>query len=135
MLFGSLDTLSYISRYFHSLEQFIIIYQDTPRKRFLMISGHIGRGPFISFLRMLVFQHHSFLDMPNPVWFQILSQTASFGIIFPSGLTIMTVMMYIFRSRIKWNISSMFFLAGIAGWAYGGFNGAQEGWWGTDVYL
>ncbi len=29
----------------------------------------------------------------------------------------------------------MFFLAGIAGWAYGGFNGAQEGWWGTDVYL
>jgi heme/copper-type cytochrome/quinol oxidase subunit 1 len=91
--------------------------------------------PFYFIFTMLVFQHHSFLDMPNPVWFQILSQTASFGIIFPSGLTIMTVMMYIFRSRIKWNISSMFFLAGIAGWAYGGFNGAQEGWWGTDVYL
>ena len=91
--------------------------------------------PFYFIFTMLVFQHHTFLDMPNPAWFQIMSQTASFGIIFPSGLTIMTVMMYIFRSRIKWNISSLFFLAGIAGWAYGGFNGAQEGWWGTDVYL
>ncbi|HZE77860.1 MAG TPA: hypothetical protein VE089_04855, partial [Nitrososphaeraceae archaeon] len=48
--------------------------------------------------------HHTFLDMPNPAWFQIMSQTASFGIIFPSGLTIMTVMMYIFRSRIKWMV-------------------------------
>jgi heme/copper-type cytochrome/quinol oxidase subunit 1 len=46
--------------------------------------------PFYFIFTMLVFQHHTFLDMPNPAWFQIMSQTASFGIIFPSGLTIMT---------------------------------------------
>jgi hypothetical protein len=47
----------------------------------------------------------------------------------------MTVMMYIFRSRIRWNITSLFMLAGIAGWgwAFGGF--AQTGWWDTNVYL
>jgi heme/copper-type cytochrome/quinol oxidase subunit 1 len=47
----------------------------------------------------------------------------------------MTVMMYIFRSRIRWNITSLFMLAGIAGWAFGGFAGAQTGWRGTNVYL
>jgi cytochrome c oxidase subunit I len=75
------------------------------------------------------------MDTPNPAWLQILSQTATFGIVFPSGLTLMTIMMYIFRSRIKWNITSMFILSGIAGWAFGGLAGTQTGWWGTNVYL
>jgi hypothetical protein len=47
----------------------------------------------------------------------------------------MTIMMYIFRSRIKWNITSMFILSGIAGWTFGGLAGTQTGWWGTNVYL
>lgn len=91
--------------------------------------------PFYFIFTMLVFSHHVFADMPNPVWLQMISQTASFGIVFPSGLTIMTVMMYIFRSRIKWNITAMFMLAGLGGWAFGGFSGVETGWWGTDLYL
>ena len=43
----------------------------------------------------------------------------------------MTVMINLFRSRIKWNISSMFLLAGIVGWTFGGLAGAETGWWGT----
>jgi heme/copper-type cytochrome/quinol oxidase subunit 1 len=91
--------------------------------------------PFYFIFTAMVFSHHTFLDMPNPTWLQIMSQTASFGIVFPSGLTIMTIMMYIFRSRIRWNITSMFIMAGIAGWAFGGFAGVQTGWWGINVYL
>src|SRR5919106_2240782 len=91
--------------------------------------------PFYFIFTMMVFSHHVFMDTPNPAWLQILSQTASFGIVFPSGLTLMTIMMYILRSRIKWNITSMFILSGIAGWAFGGFAGTQTGWWGTNVYL
>jgi len=91
--------------------------------------------PFYFVFTAMVFSHHTFLDMPNPVWLQFMSQAASFGIVFPSGLTIMTIMMYIFRSRIKWNITAMFMLAGIAGWAFGGFAGAQTGWQGINVYL
>jgi cytochrome c oxidase subunit 1 len=91
--------------------------------------------PFYFIFTMMVFSHHVFMDTPNPVWLQILSQTATFGVVFPSGLTIMTIMMYLFRSRIRWNITSMFMLAGIAGWAFGGFAGTQTGWWGTNVYL
>ncbi len=91
--------------------------------------------PFYFIFTMMVFSHHVFMDTPNPQWLQMIAQTASFGIVFPSGLTIMTVMMYIFRSRIKWNITSMFMLSGIAGWAFGGFTGVETGWWGTNIYL
>ena len=65
--------------------------------------------PFYFIFTMLVFSHHVYLDMPNPIWLQMLSQTASLGIIFPSGLTIMTVMTYLFRSRIKWDLNRCFF--------------------------
>ena len=91
--------------------------------------------PFYFIFTMIVFSHHTYLDMPNPPWVEMISQAASFGIVFPSALTIMTILMYIFRSRINWNITSMFMMTGIIGWAYGGFTGAETGWWGTSFYL
>src|SRR5919106_3082601 len=91
--------------------------------------------PFYFVFTTVVFSHHTFMDTPNPAWLQMLSQAASFGIVFPSGLTLMTIMMYFFRSRIKWNTTSLFILCGFAGWAFGGFAGTQTGWWGTNVYL
>jgi NADH dehydrogenase len=91
--------------------------------------------PFYFVFTVMVFTHHTYMDMPNPDWLKMLSQAATFGVIFPSALTIMTIMMYVFRSRIKWNLSSMFIMAGFVGWAIGGFTGAETGWWGTNVYL
>ncbi|MGZ5549896.1 MAG: cbb3-type cytochrome c oxidase subunit I [Nitrososphaeraceae archaeon] len=91
--------------------------------------------PFYFIFTVMVFSHHSYMDMPNPIFAQIIATIASQAIIFPSGLTIMTIMMYILRSNIRWNISSFFIVSGIIGWVYGGFTGAETGWWGTDVYL
>jgi heme/copper-type cytochrome/quinol oxidase subunit 1 len=91
--------------------------------------------PFYFIFAVLVFSHHSYMDMPNPVFVQTVATIASQAVIFPSGLTVMTIMMYLLRSRIRWNISSFFIVTGIGGWVYGGFTGAQTGWWGTDVYL
>ncbi|MGA9942068.1 MAG: cbb3-type cytochrome c oxidase subunit I [Nitrososphaeraceae archaeon] len=91
--------------------------------------------PFYFIFAVLVFSHHSYMGMPNPVFVQTVATIASQAVIFPSGLTVMTIMMYLLRSRIRWNISSFFIVTGIAGWVYGGFTGAQTGWWGTDVYL
>jgi len=91
--------------------------------------------PFYFVFAVLVFSHHSYMDMPNPVFVQTVATIASQAVIFPSGLTVMTIMMYLLRSKIRWNISSFFIVTGIAGWVYGGFTGAQTGWWGTDVYL
>lgn len=91
--------------------------------------------PFYFVFTMTVFTHHAFMDMPNPDWLKFIAQTSSLAIVFPSGLTIMTIMMYIFRSKISWNLTSLFMLSGIAGWAFGGYSGTQTGWWGQDVYL
>ena len=91
--------------------------------------------PFYFIFAVLVFSHHSYMDMPNPVFVQTVATIASQAVIFPSGLTVMTIMMYLLRFRIRWNVSSFFIVTGIAGWVYGGFTGAQTGWWGTDVYL
>ena len=38
-------------------------------------------------------------------------------------------------SKMTWNITARFFIAGIAGWIFGGFQGAETGMWGTDIYL
>ena len=91
--------------------------------------------PFYFTFSVLVFAHHMFMDMPNPAWIQMVSQTASLGIVFPSGLTIATILMFIWRSQTSWNITSRFFIAGIAGWAFGGFSGSEMGLWGTDIYV
>ncbi len=91
--------------------------------------------PFYAMFSVLVFSHHVFMDMPNPVWLQMAAQTASLGIIFPSALTIFTFLMFMWRSKVVWNITARFFIAGILGWAFGGFNGAEFGLWGTDIYI
>ena len=91
--------------------------------------------PFYFVFTVMVFTHHTYMDTPNPAWLKMLAQAATFGVIFPSALTIMTIMMYIFRSKIKWNLTSLFLMAGIVGWTIGGFTGAETGWWGTNIYL
>ena len=91
--------------------------------------------PFYFMFWGLVFSHHIFLDMPNPVWLQIMAQPASLGIVFPSALTIFTAFLFIWRSQISWNITTRFFLAGLAGWAFVGYQGAEMGMWGADIYL
>lgn len=91
--------------------------------------------PFYFVFTVMVFTHHTYMDTPNPAWLKMLAQVATFGVIFPSALTVMTIMMYIFRSKIKWNLTSMFLMAGFVGWTIGGFTGAETGWWGTNIYL
>jgi len=91
--------------------------------------------PFYLAFSTLVFSHHVFMDIPNPVWIQMVAQTASLGIVWPSAMTIITILLFTWRSKISWNITARFFIAGIAGWMFGGFQGAEMGMWGTDVYL
>jgi heme/copper-type cytochrome/quinol oxidase subunit 1 len=90
--------------------------------------------PFYFSFSILVFSHHMFMDLPNPIWLQMISQTASLGIVFPSGLTIITVLMHMWRAHVSWNLTTRFLLAGIAGWAFGGFQGTETGMWGADIY-
>jgi heme/copper-type cytochrome/quinol oxidase subunit 1 len=114
------------------------IYFLTPRygkERVPFFKWNYRTWPFYLAFSTLVFSHHVFMDIPNPVWLQMLSQTASLGIVWPSAVTIITVLMFTWRSKMTWNISTRFFIAGIAGWMFGGFQGTETGLWGTDIYL
>jgi cytochrome c oxidase subunit 1 len=42
--------------------------------------------------------------------------------------------MHIWRGHVSWNLTTRFLLAGIVGWAFGGFQGAETGMWGADLY-
>ena len=91
--------------------------------------------PFYLAFSVLVFSHHVFMDIPNPVWLQMMAQTASLGIVWPSSMTIITILVFTWRSKMTWNVTTRFFIAGIAGWMFGGFQGTETGMWGTDMYL
>jgi cytochrome c oxidase subunit 1 len=91
--------------------------------------------PFYTAFSILVFSHHVFMDLPNPAWLQMISQTASLGIVWPSAMTIITILLFAWRSKVTWNITSRFYFAGLAGWMFGGFQGTETGMWGTNIYL
>jgi cytochrome c oxidase subunit 1 len=114
------------------------VYFFTPRYSHERVSynkWNYRPWPFYFVFSVLVFSHHVFMDMPNPVWLQLVAQTASLGIVFPSALTIFTALLFVWRSQVTWNITTRFLFAGIAGWAFGGFQGAETAMWGADVYI
>lgn len=90
--------------------------------------------PFYFIFSVLVFNHHMFMDMPMPVWMQMMSSAATMGIVFPSALTIATYLHHMFRNKVSWNVTTKFIIIGIMGWAFGGFQGVTTGIWGQDVY-
>ncbi|MDQ6723258.1 MAG: cbb3-type cytochrome c oxidase subunit I [Thermoproteota archaeon] len=90
--------------------------------------------PFYFLFSLLVFNHHIFMDMPLPTWLGLVSQAASMAIVFPSGLTLATILHHIYRNKISWNVTTKFLIIGIMGWAFGGLQGATTGVWGMDIY-
>jgi heme/copper-type cytochrome/quinol oxidase subunit 1 len=114
------------------------IYFLAPRygkERVSFFKWNYRTWPFYLAFSILVFSHHVFMDLPNPIWLQILSQTVSLGIVWPSAMTIITILLFLWRSKVTWNITTRFLIAGMAGWMFGGFQGAEMGMWGTDIYL
>ena len=89
-----------------------------------------------------IFQMDGIFSPCLPPWihrtlygFKYYHKQATFAIVFPSGLTIITVMMYLFVPEydgillrcLCWLVLQVGHLEGFAG--------PQTGWWGTNVYL
>jgi len=81
-----------------------------------------------------VYSHHLFMDVNQPVWINVFSQSMSYVIGFASGITVFTLLAVMWRSRFKWSTASMFIVASIAGWIIGGFIGEEAGTIAFDVY-
>ena len=113
---------------FSFLGEHIITSHDMPRKQYHMINGHTDRGHFI--LSLLCWYSPIMFTWicPTLYGFRCFHKLRALVLYFHQVLH-EHLMMYLFRSRIKWNISSMFLLADIVGWTFAGLAGAETGWW------
>ncbi|HRO85165.1 MAG TPA: cbb3-type cytochrome c oxidase subunit I [Niabella sp.] len=73
------------------------------------------------FFVLLAFFHHLYMDFVQPQGLQIVGQLASYLASLPSaGVTVFSVIVAVYRTKIKWSLSNLLFFIGIAGWVIGG---------------
>lgn len=65
--------------------------------------------------------HHLYMDFVQPRGVQYIGEVASYLAAFPPAVvTIFGGALLVYRSRLRWTMSSMFMYAGLAGWLIGG---------------
>ena len=74
------------------------------------------------FLILFTYLHHLYMDFAQPLSMQYAGQIASYLSAIPAtAITIFGVIVQLYHSKIKWGITPLMFLLGMAGWAIGGF--------------
>ncbi len=72
-------------------------------------------------LVLLPYFHHLYQDFAQPIWLQVVGQTASYGVALPALLvTIIGGMSQIYRSGMRWRVPTILFAIGLWGWTLGG---------------
>ncbi|MBS1949657.1 MAG: Cytochrome c oxidase (B(O/a)3-type) chain I [Cytophagales bacterium] len=76
---------------------------------------------FVLLLVLFAYFHHLYMDFAQPVWMQYAGQIASYTSSIPAAImSIFGTLAIVYKSNIKWNLSSSFMFLGIMGWAIGG---------------
>lgn len=70
---------------------------------------------------LTAFFHHLYMDFVQPEGLQIVGQLASYLASLPAaGVTVFSVLVAVYRTKIKWSLTNLLFFIGIAGWVIGG---------------
>lgn len=70
---------------------------------------------------LTAFFHHLYMDFVQPEGLQIIGQLASYLASLPAaGVTVFSVLVAVYRTKIKWSLTNLLFFIGIAGWVIGG---------------
>ncbi|HTN06550.1 cbb3-type cytochrome c oxidase subunit I [Agriterribacter sp.] len=70
---------------------------------------------------LTAFFHHLYMDFVQPEGLQIVGQLASYLASLPAaGVTVFSVIIAVYRTRIKWSLTNLLFFIGVAGWVIGG---------------
>lgn len=73
------------------------------------------------FFILTAFFHHLYMDFVQPKGLQILGQLASYFASLPAvGVTVFSVIVAIYRTKINWTLTNLLFFIGIIGWVVGG---------------
>lgn len=85
---------------------------------------------------LTAFFHHLYMDFVQPKGLQIVGQLASYLASLPAaGVTIFSVFIAVYRTKIKWSLTNLLFFMGIAGWVIGGLGAVIDATISNNVVL
>ncbi|HNP08505.1 MAG TPA: cbb3-type cytochrome c oxidase subunit I [Cyclobacteriaceae bacterium] len=85
---------------------------------------------------LTAFFHHLYMDFVQPEGFQIIGQLASYLASLPAaGVTVFSVLIAVYRTKIKWSLTNLLFFIGVAGWVIGGLGAVIDATISNNVVL
>ncbi|MBS1630616.1 MAG: cbb3-type cytochrome c oxidase subunit I [Bacteroidetes bacterium] len=85
---------------------------------------------------LTAFFHHLYMDFVQPEGLQIVGQLASYLASLPAaGVTVFSVFIAVYRTKIKWSLTNVLFFMGIAGWVIGGLGAVIDATITNNVVL
>lgn len=85
---------------------------------------------------LTAFFHHLYMDFVQPKGFQIIGQLASYFASLPAaGVTVFSVFVAVYKTKIKWSLTNLLFFIGIAGWVIGGLGAVIDATISNNVVL
>ncbi len=85
---------------------------------------------------LTAFFHHLYMDFVQPEGFQIVGQLASYLASLPAaGVTVFSIFIAVYRTKIKWSLTNLLFFIGVAGWVIGGLGAVIDATISNNVVL
>ncbi len=70
---------------------------------------------------LTAFFHHLYMDFVQPEGLQIVGQIASYLASLPAaGVTVFSILVAVYRTKIRWSLTNLLFFIGVCGWVVGG---------------
>lgn len=85
---------------------------------------------------LTAFFHHLYMDFVQPEGLQIIGQLASYLASLPAaGVTVFSVFIAVYRTKMKWSLPNLLFFTGVAGWVIGGLGAVIDATITNNVVL
>ena len=85
---------------------------------------------------LTAFFHHLYMDFVQPEGFEIIGQLASYLASLPAaGVTVFSVFVAVYRTKINWTLTNLLFFIGVAGWVIGGLGAVIDATISNNVIL
>ncbi|HEX5169591.1 MAG TPA: cbb3-type cytochrome c oxidase subunit I [Cyclobacteriaceae bacterium] len=85
---------------------------------------------------LMAFFHHLYMDFVQPEGLQIVGQLASYLASLPAaGITVFSIFVAVYRTKIKWSLTNLLFFIGTAGWVIGGLGAVIDATISNNIVL